>query len=467
METKAVKKTLWQGIGFSFALISLVAALFAWQVVKLLDLAGVVAHSEAMIADTLLIEKLFVDMESGNRGFLLTNKPEFLEPFYKARAEVLTHLAKVRQEVKNDPSQVQQVKKIEDLAQEWLSSRLSHIQGNAAADEAYMLQGKRLMDEIRATVAKLAETEQAHKKARQDEVTNAARASFAVTGLIALLFAGIVSFGTFRLIRRVSESYQRTLDNLSATSAALRDVNDNLETKVRERTLALTASNQELEAFSYSVSHDLRAPLRGVDGFSKALIEDYGPKLDDDGRQYLKFIRDGVQKMGHLIDDLLSLSRLTRAEMTVGPVDLTKEAKIITQRLERDGDLKAEIKIQPGLKAEGDSGLLAACLENLLSNAVKFSSKKERPMVEFGQTDEKGYPVFYVKDNGAGFDMTYYDKLFGAFQRLHSAKDFQGTGVGLATVRRIIQRHGGKVWANSKVGEGTTFYFTLNEGASA
>lgn len=236
-----------------------------------------------------------------------------------------------------------------------------------------------------------------------------------------------------------------------------------VEDELRRNSVALAAANKELEAFSYAVSHDLRAPLRGIDGFSQALMEDYGDQLNDEAKDYLNRVRAGVQRMGRLIDDLLNLSRLTRGKMVVGTVDLSKTAHDIVDELkERDPDRHVNVKIQDGLVTRGDAGLLSAALQNLISNAWKFSSKNENAQIEFGSTLKNGEPVYFVRDNGAGFDMAYADKLFGAFQRLHHADDFQGTGIGLATVRRVILRHGGNIWADAQEGKGATFYFTIN-----
>jgi PAS domain S-box-containing protein len=241
-------------------------------------------------------------------------------------------------------------------------------------------------------------------------------------------------------------------------------LNNELEQRVRERTAQLETINKELEAFSYSVSHDLRAPLRGIDGWSQALLEDYQDKIDEQGRQYIDRVRSETQRMGHLIDDMLQLSRLTRAEMIKEPVDLSAVAQFIVECLKRDEPQRqVDFNIQAGVTAVGDSRLLEIVLGNLLGNAFKFTGKCADARIEFGQTDMQGLCVFFVRDNGAGFDMTYAQKLFGAFQRMHKVSEFPGTGVGLATVQRIIHRHGGRVWAEAEVGRGATFYFTLEE----
>jgi PAS domain S-box-containing protein len=225
----------------------------------------------------------------------------------------------------------------------------------------------------------------------------------------------------------------------------------------------LTTTNKELEAFSYSVSHDLRSPLRTIDGFSQALLEDYMAKLDAQGQDYLRRLRGASQKMGELIDGLIKLSRLARSEMHEEKVDLSALAKDITTRLqETQPQRRAEFIIDRGLTTRGDPQLLRALLENLLGNAWKFTDKRQQARIEFGATQNGDKKAYFVRDNGAGFDMTYADKLFGAFQRLHKTTEFPGTGIGLATVQRIINRHGGSVWAEGAVGEGATFYFTLS-----
>jgi PAS domain S-box-containing protein len=242
------------------------------------------------------------------------------------------------------------------------------------------------------------------------------------------------------------------------------NLNAELEQRVRERTLQLENTNKELEAFSYSVSHDLRAPLRGIDGWSQALWEDYQDQLDEQGQEYIERVRSETQRMGRLIDDMLQLSRLTRADMVRESVDLGVLAQSIVERLKTDDPHRqVEFVIQPGIIARGDSHLLEAVFINLLGNAFKFTSKREQALIEFGQTDIQGQRVFFVRDNGVGFDMSYAQKLFGAFQRMHKASEFPGTGVGLAIVQRIIRRHGGRIWAEAQVGHGATFYFTLEE----
>jgi signal transduction histidine kinase len=249
------------------------------------------------------------------------------------------------------------------------------------------------------------------------------------------------------------------------TEARVREAHDQLEKRVRERTAELQAANEELEAFSYSVSHDLRAPLRGMDGFSQALLEDYGDRLDETGKRYLERLIAGAARMTTLIDDLLELAQLGRGQIESTVVDLSRLAWAIVGELrESDPERVVEVDIEEDLKADGDAGMLRAALENLLGNAWKFTRNEERPLIEVGaQRSPDGETVYFVRDNGAGFDMNYVARLFVPFQRLHGQEVFEGQGIGLATVKRIISKHGGRVWGESQPGKGAAFRFTLPE----
>jgi len=240
---------------------------------------------------------------------------------------------------------------------------------------------------------------------------------------------------------------------------------EKLNTSLRQRAAALEAANRELEAFSYSVSHDLRAPLRSIDGFSLALLEDFGGHAPE-ARAHLARVRGAAQRMAALIDDLLNLSRVVRADMRWESVDLSAQAQAIAEELRQtQPDRVAAFQIEPGLSATGDGHLLRLALGNLLNNAWKFTGKQPAAVIEFGTIPYENGRAFFVRDNGAGFDMAYAQRLFGAFQRLHNQQDYAGTGIGLATVQRIISRHSGRVWAEGRVGAGATFYFTLADTA--
>lgn len=230
----------------------------------------------------------------------------------------------------------------------------------------------------------------------------------------------------------------------------------------REWARELEQANRELEAFSYSVSHDLRAPLRTITSFSKLVLEEHAANLPPEGRDYLERVHSGALRMAQLVDDLLSLSHISRTPMARGPVDLTEIArKVLSDLKERDPKRNVETVIAEDLAAKGDARLVSVLLDNLLGNAWKYTSKQEQARIEMGKEQREGETVFWIRDNGAGFDMKHAEKLFAPFQRLHTAAEFEGTGIGLATVQRIITRHGGRVWAEASIGLGASFFFTL------
>jgi hypothetical protein len=256
--------------------------------------------------------------------------------------------------------------------------------------------------------------------------------------------------------RKLAESQREAL------LEEIRKLNEELERRVIERTTQLEAVNKELETFSYSVSHDLRAPLRSIDGFSHALLEDYHAKLDEEGKNYLERIRKATQHMGNLIDDMLKLSRVTQSEFNYQSIDLSKMVQSISDTFQKNNpNNNVKMTIQKGIVIQGDPHSMQIALTNLIDNAWKFTGKQKDPRIEFGSTLKENEKIFFIRDNGVGFDMSYVGKLFGAFQRLHTMDEFAGTGIGLATVQRIIRRHGGKIWAEGEVGKGATFYFTL------
>jgi len=242
----------------------------------------------------------------------------------------------------------------------------------------------------------------------------------------------------------------------------IRELNANLEQRVEERTSELEVVNKELGAFSYSVSHDLRAPLRSISGFTQILVEEYSSKLDDEGKRICSVIQENSLKMGNLIDDLLSFSRLNRTELKKGLINMKDIVNSAFSELTDESSVKRiQFKMGDICNSSGDPNMLKQVWINLISNAIKYSSKKEKAIITIGCKKEEGYCVYHIKDNGVGFDMAYMDKLFGVFQRLHSQKEFDGTGVGLAIVQRIVLRHGGKVWAKGEVDKGAEFYFSI------
>jgi two-component system sensor histidine kinase/response regulator len=259
-------------------------------------------------------------------------------------------------------------------------------------------------------------------------------------------------------LAKKSELLRRQAQMLRANEQAAREQAAEQAELVRD----LEHKNRELESFSYAVSHDLRAPLRRIDSYSKALLDTLADRLDETGRRFLERVRQSSREMAQLIDDVLHLSKVTRAELREQEVDLSALVTVLVDRMrESDPDRQVEAKVRPGVIVVGDGQLLRIAMENLLDNAWKFTSHQPDARIEFGMIQVGGEPTYFVRDNGAGFDMTYVDRLFGPFQRLHLASEFPGSGIGLATVQRIIHRHGGKVWAEGMVGQGATFHFTL------
>src|SRR5437870_2118046 len=346
-----------------------------------------------------------------------------------------------------------------DLGAIYDTFRLSGIIGLAlmavALLAAYVL-SKVLQGTISQPILALAETAKA-VSTRQDYSVRAPKLGEDELGFLTDAFN--------QLLGRIQDQDRAVRENATQLEQRVADRTHELQERnesLRRNAAELLAANQELDAFAYSVSHDLRAPLRSIDGFSQILLEDYATQLDEAGQDSLRRVRGGTQRMGTLIDDLLKLARVTRTEIRAEAVDLSDMARDIAAELQRaTPERQVEFAIAPQLKARGDPRLLRVVLDNLLRNSWKYTAKQARPRIEFGSVEENGGRAFMVRDNGAGFDMKYADKLFGVFQRLHSAAEFEGTGIGLATVRRIINRHGGRIWAEGAVDQGATFYFTL------
>ncbi|MCX6306688.1 MAG: response regulator [Bacteroidetes bacterium] len=258
------------------------------------------------------------------------------------------------------------------------------------------------------------------------------------------------------------EGYIEDISVRRAAEEAIKKLNDELENRVSERTAQLEAANKELEAFSYSVSHDLRAPLRAIDGFTRILFEDYKPLLDDEGKRVCSVIQENAVRMGQLIDDLLALSRLNRSDLHLARINMENLAKVVYAEITSPEEkLRTSFNVSNVHSSMGDNVLVRQVVVNLIGNAIKFSSQREQAVITLSSEIQQDMVVYCIADNGAGFDMKYLDKLFGAFQRLHSVKEFDGTGIGLAIVQRIIHRHGGKVWAKGEIDKGASFYFSL------
>jgi signal transduction histidine kinase len=423
------------------------------------------------------------DAETGSRGYLLTGQDRFLQPYRAARRDLPKELAAFMELTSDNASQQAWAGEMRTVLEQQLAlleqgnaQRLAGANVDTAQAIALLDTGKEKMDRLRSIADTMERAEQRLLADRMRESATAARrvrytlalASALDLLLILFMFRYIVRERDLRLTAELTaERLASSRVEVERKAAEIQELNESLELRVQQRTAELEvtnrdleATNRELEAFSYSVSHDLRAPLRTIDGFSLALEEDYAAAVGAAGKDYIHRVRAAVQRMGGLIDALLQLSRITRAETERETVDLTALADSIARQLEsQHAGQKIEFAIEKGLRADADPKLLRVALENLFGNAVKFSSKKPESKIEFGW--DASQKAFFIRDNGAGFDMHYKDKLFNAFNRLHGDRDFKGSGIGLATVARVVRRHHGLIWADSVVDAGATFWFTL------
>ncbi|HKF51219.1 MAG TPA: CHASE3 domain-containing protein [Candidatus Acidoferrales bacterium] len=397
---------------------------------------------DALLAD-------LTEAQASERSYILADGETYSASFEDALARVRKHVESVRELTQDNPHQQASLQKLGPLlaAREIQMRRAITARRTGGLNAAIASEGsndsRQTMDQIRAVIAAMLQEEGRLLAVRATSAeVNSRRIKETILFGYGLAFVFLIAASM--TIHREMEK-RRLADKI-----------------VARRSAELEAANNELEAFCYSVSHDLRTPLRGIDGFSQALLEDYGSKIDSSARDFLQRIRAGTQRMGVLIDDLLNLSRFTRIEMQRAEADLSEIGRTVVAELRQaEPQRDVEVVIAPQLCGEGDPRLMRVVLQNLLANSWKFTSKKPHARIEFGRTDNNGSSAFYVKDNGAGFDPRYTARLFGAFQRLHGVAEFPGSGVGLAMVQRIIQRHGGRVWAEGAVGEGATFYFTL------
>ena len=457
----------------------LVVGLNTWFAVAavhaLVDSETWLTHTWEVIGQEERMLQTITSAESSARGFALSGKESFLASYNVAQQRLPADTQSFRTLTADNPVQQANIDQFASV----VSSRMRLLQTaidmrrNAGLAAASALvgtgTGAEEMEHARLLLAAMESEERRllvnrSAEARRDGV----RTQFAIglACVLDLLMIGSVTwyFWLERSLRLATElsnerlAIARAQAEKSAYEVAL--LNEELEDRVRRRTAELETTNRELEAFSYSVSHDLRAPLRTIDGFSLALMEDYANAVDETGRDYIARVRAGVQRMGQLIDALLQLSRITRAEITRETVQPSTIAENVATALHEENpgrDIK--FTITPGPPSDADPKLVQVALENLLGNAVKFTARREHAEISFGWDPEQ--QAWRVQDNGAGFDMHYADKLFNAFNRLHGDRDFKGSGIGLATVARVIRRHHGRIWADAKVDHGATFWFTL------
>jgi signal transduction histidine kinase len=419
-------------------------------------------------------------VESAARGYILTASPSFEQQYAESIDHVNESMDGLQKLTKDSVLQQQLMRELRLRVAAKVGVLEAGIEVRRAQPSG-MIDPKLLGPVIHDTPDRIESVQFAIRQMQNEErrllsqrmlITAAARQQVWVTLSLALALDLLLLVIAFRLLDRAESDRIRIAAGavelaagtakIASLNEELKKLNADLEARVDLRTRELAVSNQELEAFSYSVSHDLRAPLRTIDGFSLALWEDFSDNLNDEGRDYISRVRAGVQRMGTLIDSLLQLSRVTRSEIQSESVDLSQLATLVFNELQAsDPERKVTFEAQPGIVVRGDGRLLRIALENLIGNAWKFTSKTADAHIQFGSSLRDGRTVYFIRDNGAGFDMQYVDRLFTAFQRLHGDREFKGSGIGLATVSRIMHRHHGTISAESEPGHGATFYFDL------
>src|SRR5580658_139265 len=431
------------------------------------------SHTLEVISRTETLVAQVRTAESAARGYILTGLNTYQTRYTVAVTQIHDSTASLQRLTGDNTSQQVRIAVLNTRIEARLSAleaelAVRRVQPHGALDPALL--GPVLqdtpdrMDSVQMTIHDI-EAEEQGLLARR--TVDAVSARHWVWGSFTLAFVldFLLLVAAFELLVRTGRDREKiaaSADEIAVLNRQLTETNEELEIRVEQRTRELEASNQELEAFSYSVSHDLRAPLRTIDGFSLALEEDFGDRLDAQGKDYISRVRNGVQRMGTLIDSLLQLSRVTRSDAQRERVDLSYLATLVFREVQA-GDPEREVNwiAQPGMMAEADPRLMRIAFENLIGNAWKFTARTPDATVTFGSSPQDGKTVYFLRDNGAGFDMQYVDRLFTAFQRLHGERDFKGSGIGLATVSRIIRRHHGSIWAEAEPGKGATFFFTL------
>jgi signal transduction histidine kinase len=456
-----------------------------------------VAHTHTVMAALDGELQHLIDVETSARTFALTGQEQFLAHYETARGTIAQDEYTPRHLTADNPNQQRRL----DVLEPQISAALAFAgrmvakrqQMRTAPGAGDVMETERLMDSLHFRFQEMQAEETRLLSQRVQRTAEARRWASLITvvgTLVGTCFLALAWFGIKREInvssraraevvalnagleQRVeqrTEALQSEIANhlqareeLARSEQEIRALNDQLEQRVTQRTAQLETANKELESFSYSVSHDLRAPLRHISGFSKILTEEFGATLDPQAQQYLRRIQEGTLRMGQLVDELLNLARVGRHELRLQVTGLNSVVQEVVSILNPESEgRQVEWKIADLPFVDCDPVLVKQVFQNLMANALKFTRPRERALIEISHKGENGQTVFMVRDNGVGFSMKYADKLFGVFQRLHRVEDFEGTGIGLVTVQRIVQKHGGRVWAESELDKGATFYFTL------
>jgi len=415
-----------------------------------------VDHTHEVLRQLERISVALLDAETDSRGFALSGNESFLKLCQAAQARLKEGIADLRRQIQDNPQELQKLKRLEELAIRKLSwiAVVIDTRKNAglagAVEKVSTGEGAETTSEIRQVIGEMESVEQKLLIQRSSKAQAEARSTIAAVALTSAI--GILAAGTAGWVVR------RDFLKRAETEKNIRTLNAELE----KRSSQLVDANAEMQAFSYSVSHDLRSPLRAITGYTASLQETSGERLDTQGKSDLNRVRAACRRMGQIIDDLLALARVSQTEMNRTRINISELAQSVLAELQKgQPERRIEARIEPGLVADADANLIRIALENLIANAWKFTKNVSNPSIEIGCVRNDGTTAYYVRDNGAGFDMAYANKLFRPFQRLHDRNEFEGTGIGLATVERIIHRHGGRVWAEGAPSRGATFHFTL------
>ena len=467
------RRLLTRAVLIPFVLLAALAVALAVGVTTLVRSARLTERSDQVLTQAARLRELLVDRETALRGYLLSGNDAFLEPLVVADDQLPGAFQRARAREVDEPEQLHRLARVERLAAEWHDfaalERQNFLEGKDYITAVARGSGNVLMEGMRAELDGLVTVEQVRRQARARTAAWMGRVLFAGGVTWVLVLAAVLAYWGRRQLLELSAGHDAAVAGLEQQNLALRtaereirELNASLERRVEERTAALHAALQELEAFTYSVSHDLRAPLRQVAGFAEILDASAAPKLDENERRALATLRDSARRSGQLMDDLLRFSRMSRQELRTLAVDLGALVQSARESLagEAEGrDVRWKVGPLPVVRA--DPSMLLLVWRNLLGNALKYTRKASPASIEVGTLPgTAAEDVLYVRDNGVGFDMAHADRLFGVFQRLHGA-EFEGTGIGLASVRRIVERHGGRVWAESSPGRGATFYLSL------
>jgi signal transduction histidine kinase len=454
-----LKRSIYLPIG----LMTLLLLVLSWLLQVTTDQTHEVSQSLTVIAKASNILTLIVDEETAVRGFELTKDKRFMLPYTRSEEKLPLRFADLKAMIKDDPAQVARLAQVQDLFNKWHAISVPTL--NTIPIQQRISQGlsqKLEMDQLRGDVAALIRAQQDQLDIDVEKQRSSALLMLLVLGGGAIVVGALLSYLSFRSIKGLSGRYEETLALVQKQTDELRASHNELDRRVDERTRELNAVNQELEMFCYSAAHDLRAPLRWIIGTNKLFIEDYANVVPKAGLDDLERVNDAATRLSKLIDSLLEMARLGKVDIRKASVNLSDITSRVVQELKgRDWGGPVEVEIQPDLHLEGDPLLISMVMQNLLENACKFSGRTGAGKVVVAAYKEGEDQVFSVTDNGVGFDNAYINKLFQPFERLHRNDEFAGTGMGLANAKRIIERHGGRIWADGKPGVGATFFFSL------